>query len=79
MGRFRAWVSSARGLGLPDYRALWRWSVSDLEGFWEAIAEFFDVALPPAPERVPAEEVVPGTEWFPGAALNYPEHALRDG
>ena len=29
--------------GVADYDALWRWSVDDLEAFWAAIWEFFDV------------------------------------
>ena len=28
-----------------DYDALWRWSVDDLEAFWAAIWEFFEVAV----------------------------------
>ena len=29
--------------GVEDYAALWRWSVEDLEGFWAAIWERFEV------------------------------------
>ena len=31
----------ASGLTFADYEALWRWSVSDLEGFWSAVWQFF--------------------------------------
>ncbi|MBA8827454.1 acetoacetyl-CoA synthetase [Saccharopolyspora lacisalsi] len=79
MERFREWLRSERDLDLPDYRALWRWSVTDLEGFWGELADFFDVDFHDPPERVLTEEVMPGAEWFPGATLNYAEHALRDG
>lgn len=79
MARFREWLRSERGVDLPDYRATWRWSVSDLEGFWSAIADFFDVAFHDRAERVLPEETMPGARWFPGATLNYAEHALRDG
>lgn len=60
-----------------DYQALWRWSVSDLEGFWQAICDFFEVEFHHPPARVLSQRTMPGAEWFPGATLNYAEHALR--
>ena len=79
MSEFREWLRTHRSLDLPDYRALWRWSVSDLAGFWGAVAEFFDVRFHDQPQRVLTAEEMPGTKWFPGATLNYAEHALRSG
>ena len=43
LSRFSAWLSEERGLEFDDYPELWRWSVDDLEGFWAAIVEFFEV------------------------------------
>ncbi|MCX8005841.1 MAG: hypothetical protein N2688_12955, partial [Burkholderiaceae bacterium] len=40
---FSDWLRRTRGLDFPDYEALWRWSVEDLEGFWRAVWEHFDV------------------------------------
>ncbi|KAA5836044.1 acetoacetate--CoA ligase [Saccharopolyspora hirsuta] len=79
MAAFRDWLRAERDLDLPDYRALWEWSVSDLRGFWAAIADFFDVRFHHPADRVLTAEVMPGAEWFPGATLNYAEHALREG
>ncbi len=61
----------------PDYESLWQWSVTDLEGFWSAVWDFFDV--PDHGRRTAAlpERVMPGARWFPGARLNYVEQALR--
>ena len=42
------WLGERRGLRFADYHELWRWSVSDLEGFWSSIWEFFDVQSPRA-------------------------------
>ncbi|WP_055615314.1 acetoacetate--CoA ligase [Streptomyces phaeochromogenes] len=61
-----------------DYAALHRWSVTDLEGFWGAVWEYFDIDADRAYERVLAEDSMPGARWFPGATLNYAHHALRD-
>jgi acetoacetyl-CoA synthetase len=75
---FARWLGETRGLDLPDYGALWRWSVEDLEGFWGALAEFFEVRFSAPPERVLGSRAMPGAEWFPGARLNYAEHLLRE-
>ncbi|MFR9729056.1 acetoacetate--CoA ligase [Saccharopolyspora sp. MS10] len=79
IAEFREWLRAERGLELPDYRALQEWSVSDLSGFWGAVADFFEVAFHERPQRVLEAEVMPGARWFPGATLNYAEHALRSG
>jgi acetoacetyl-CoA synthetase len=75
--RFARWLEETRGLELPDYDALWRWSVDDLEGFWEALWEHFDVRSHTPFERVLTTREMPGARWFPGATLNYAEHAFR--
>ncbi|GAA1331113.1 acetoacetate--CoA ligase [Saccharothrix algeriensis] len=79
MAEFRTWLSTRKGLDFADYPELWEWSVTELEAFWGAVAEFFEVAFHSAPAAVLTERVMPGAEWFPGATLNYAEHALRRG
>ncbi|MEA3018778.1 MAG: acetoacetyl-CoA synthetase [Actinomycetota bacterium] len=64
----------ADGRGYADLHA---WSIDDLEGFWSAVARFTNVIWRTEPERVLADASMPGAEWFPGAMLSYPEHALR--
>ncbi|MEU6356143.1 acetoacetate--CoA ligase [Streptomyces sp. NPDC047072] len=66
-----------QGIAPDDYAALHRWSVTDLEGFWSAVWEYFDVDADTPYERVLEEERMPGARWFPGATLNYAHHALR--
>jgi acetoacetyl-CoA synthetase len=79
------WDSTAAGRfatahGFTDHAALHAWSVTDLEGFWGAIASDLRVRWRTEPSRVLADgaTAMPGTRWFPGASLNYAEHALRD-
>jgi acetoacetyl-CoA synthetase len=68
----------ARAVGHEgDYDELWRWSVEDLEGFWGAIWEFFDVQASEPYERVLGRREMPGAEWFPGSRLSYAEHFFR--
>ncbi|MFL6142053.1 MAG: acetoacetate--CoA ligase [Labedaea sp.] len=79
MVAFRNWLRAERGLDFPDYAALWDWSTTDLPGFWGAIAEFLGVVFHDPPARVLGVDTMPGADWFPGATLNYAEHALRPG
>ncbi len=77
MTRYMQWLRQQRSLRFDTYVDLWRWSVSDLEGFWSSIWEFFDVHGQAPHRQVLADRRMPGARWFPGAALNYAEHALR--
>jgi acetoacetyl-CoA synthetase len=62
-----------------DYSSLHAWSVDDLDGFWAAAAEFLGVRFHAIPRATLDSLTMPRTEWFPGATLNYAEHALSDG
>jgi acetoacetyl-CoA synthetase len=81
--RFHAWAADHHGAPRPgggpqeDYRALHAWSVREAEVFWSAIAQWYDVRFSSPYERVLADPSMPGARWFPGATLNYAEHALR--
>lgn len=77
MAQFIRWLETDRGLSFVDYPALWQWSVSDLDGFWSAIWEFFAIRASAPYSAVLAERRMPGAVWFPGARLNFAEHMLR--
>jgi acetoacetyl-CoA synthetase len=79
MAAFRAWLAANRDVDLADYDSLWRWSVGDLAGFWGALAEFAGARFHSPPHAVLVEPTMPGARWFPGATLNYAEHALAAG
>jgi acetoacetyl-CoA synthetase len=74
---YTRWLEETRGLELPDYESLWEWSTADIEGFWASIWERFGVISSKPYDRVLGSRTMPGAEWFPGARLNYAEHALR--
>jgi acetoacetyl-CoA synthetase len=76
LGRFLHWLRTERGLEFGSYQELHDWSVTDLAGFWSAIAEFSAVRFHTQPTAVLGRREMPGAEWFPGATLNYTEHAL---
>ena len=76
IGRFMSWLATERSREFGSYDALRRWSVSDLEGFWGSIAEFFAIRFRSPYERVLPQRTMPGARWFPGARLNYAEHLI---
>jgi acetoacetyl-CoA synthetase len=74
---FTEWLARERGRRFADYNALWRWSVEDLEGFWQALWDYFGIQSSAPHTRVLGRRGMPGAEWFPGARLNYAQHVLR--
>ena len=74
---YMRWLRDQRGLDFPDYGALWRWSVDDLDEFWDSIAAYYEIRFHTPPARILGKRTMPGAEWFPGAMLNYVEQGLR--
>ena len=66
-----------RSLGFESYDDLWRWSVEELEAFWQSIVDHFGVRFAEQPTAVLGRGSMPGAEWFPGATLSYAEHVFR--
>ena len=77
MSAFLRWLKAERGLTFADQAALWRWSVSDLEGFWSAVWDHFGVHSVTPYGRVLDGRAMPGAKWFEGARVNHAEHLLR--
>lgn len=84
--RFHACAAATYGAPAPvpgdpaaSYAALHRWSVTALDAFWRALTDWFGVGFTTPYETVLAGRAMPGARWFPGARLNYAEHALRAG
>ncbi|MFI4989416.1 MAG: acetoacetate--CoA ligase [Solirubrobacterales bacterium] len=77
MTRFMRWVGERRGREFEDYEDLWRWSVQELEDFWQRIWDFFGVRASRGYQQAIAGRSMPGAQWFTGAELNYAENMLR--
>jgi acetoacetyl-CoA synthetase len=79
IGRYIRWLEAERGLGFAtdDYATLWRWSVTDLDGFWRSIWDHFQLDSATLVGAALADDRLPGARWFPGVELNYAAHALR--
>jgi acetoacetyl-CoA synthetase len=75
---YERWLKERYQLDFPDYGALWRWSVAEIESFWKSLWEYFDVAASVPPPVVLDGRRMPGAVWFPGARLNYAAEVLRN-
>ncbi len=72
---FARFVAQRTGSSFSDYHALWQWSVDDIEGFWSALWDYFE--LGERAERVLEDAEMPGARWFPGTTLNYVDQVAR--
>ncbi|MEV8092715.1 acetoacetate--CoA ligase [Kitasatospora sp. NPDC085879] len=78
---FLRWLEQERRLRFSGYAELWRWSSTDLAGFWSAVWEFHGLDAATGhradhPGRVLADTAMPGARWFPGARINFAERCL---
>jgi len=56
---------------------LYCWLVEDIEGFWAAIWDYFEIRSDVRPTRILDASAMLGAQWFKGARVNYAEHLLR--
>ena len=62
---YQDWLRDQRGLSFDSYDALWRWSVTDLDAFWQSIWDYMGMRSPTPHTAVLAEARMPGAKWFP--------------
>lgn len=74
---YQQWLDRERGLRFESYDALWRWSVTELDAFWQSMWDFLGVQSPTPHSAVLARNCLPGAQWFPGAQLNYAQQVFR--
>ncbi len=75
---FRDRISERHGVDLPDFAALYDWSIDNLEAFWTALWDECGVIAETRGERVLVDgDKMPGARFFPDARLNYAENLLR--
>ena len=74
---YQDWLREQRGLSFADYHALWRWSTTELDAFWQSIWDYFELRSPTPHTAVLGRNVMPGAQWFPGAQANYAHQVFR--
>ena len=66
MARYMDWLANERGLVFADYDALWRWSVEDLDAFWESICGYSTFAFISLTSACLPRVTCPVRAGFPG-------------
>ncbi|MDH5858057.1 acetoacetate--CoA ligase [Lampropedia aestuarii] len=74
---YQEWLQRTRGLTFDSYDALWQWSTSEIEDFWQSIWDYCDLQSPTPYKQVLKENVMPGAQWFEGAQVNMAQQILR--
>ena len=74
---FTDWLAHTRGLRFERYEDLWQWSVTDLEAFWRAVWDWFEIRADRAPARMLTADRMPGAQWCPDVRLNLVDQVLR--
>src|SRR3989442_3771617 len=74
---YQNWLRETRGLSFDSYDALWRWSTTELEAFWQSIWDYFELQSPTPHSAVLVDRRMPGAQWFPGAQVNYAQQVFR--
>jgi acetoacetyl-CoA synthetase len=77
LAAYERWLHDSRGLTFGSYEDMWRWSVAEIDEFWRTIVEYFEVRFGAGGETVLDDGRMPGTQWFPGTTVSYPEHIFR--
>jgi acetoacetyl-CoA synthetase len=77
--RFMAEAARRHAVALPDFAALYRWSVGHAEDFWSELWDFCGVVGDKGKIVLADGDKMPGARFFPGARLNFAENLLRGG
>ena len=76
--RFISFVNRTRGRDIRSYDELYRWSVEKIPEFWASVWDFVEIKASRGYDKVVDDLAkFPGTDWFPGARLNFAENLLR--
>ena len=78
MTAFRDFCEKRTGQKLEDYTSLHDWSVTDIEGFWSAVWDWFDVVGDKGDTLLDDGDKMPGAQFFPQASLSYSENLLQN-
>ncbi|MFJ5768367.1 acetoacetate--CoA ligase [Psychrobacillus sp. NPDC093180] len=71
---FMSWLKSEKGVEVANYAQMWKWSVDELESFWESVWEYSGIISSSSYSKVLGKTAMPGAEWFPGSTLNFAEN-----
>ena len=76
MAGFKSWLEKQGHGPFDDYHALHRWSINQLETFWQSVWDYCGLTCDTPAESVLGNRTMPGAQWFPGMRLNFAANLL---
>ena len=70
-------VEARHRVSLPDYDALWRWSIDRPDAFWREVWEDACVIGTPGARVLVDADRMPGARFFPDATLNFARNLIE--
>ncbi|MEM0127905.1 MAG: acetoacetate--CoA ligase [Thermoplasmatales archaeon] len=77
--KYRKWVNTTFSTDIKNYEELWKWSVDNIEKFWESLIFYFQIIREGSYNQILNSRAMPGNRWFSGLLLNYAENAINLG
>lgn len=78
IAQFKKSLEQAKGVKLPDYHAMYQWSIENRSAFWDFCWKYFPIIHEGSYDRVMDEtariDSIP--DWFSGVRLNFAENVL---
>jgi acetoacetyl-CoA synthetase len=75
--KFMHFLKDEKGLNFTNYWDLWKWSVENIELFWDFFCQFASVPFSKPYTQVLDSHVMPGARWFLDSELNYVANILQ--
>jgi acetoacetyl-CoA synthetase len=76
MERFRSFSEARAGHALPDFAALYAWSIAAPEAFWDAVWDFAEIRGDKGARIIEPAAHIKDWRFFPDASLNFAENLL---
>lgn len=73
---YQEWLQRSRGLTFDSYDALWHWSTTEIEAFWQIIWEYCDLQSP-TPYKLSGGTDFAGAFWAATANCRKPQDACN--
>ena len=77
MALFIDCINKKHSLKIKEYSELHDWSINNIDLFWKAVSDYFDIKYFSRPAKIIREtNKINEAEWFIGGQLNYAENIL---
>lgn len=75
--KYILYLKNEKQLSFLNYDELYKWSVDNIEEFWESIWKYSGIIHSAKYKTILSSYEMPGAKWFQGSNLNFAENLLR--